>query len=127
MNPIEYRFSLDMQSTCAQKVIPMKYGDSGHKLFITLAQNGQPYIIAVGCYAVFSATKPDGNAILNHCAIADNAIEITYEITEQTTAAIGILPCEIMLYSADNRLITSPSFVIIVESKQHKDGTLASS
>lgn len=126
MNPIEYRFSLDMQSTCTQKVIPMKQGDNGQTLIVTLMQSGKPYTIADGCYAVFSTTKPDGNPILNNCAICENAIEISYEITEQTTAAVGILNCEIMLYDENSKLITSPTFVIIVESKQYKDGTLNS-
>lgn len=113
MKKSAYRISLNIQNATAQTYITAKKNDTGRQLVISLTDGGKPYEIAPDCIAVFTATKPDGNILYNACSIANNTI--LYEITEQTLIAVGLLPVEIKLYGADNMLITSPRFTIVVE------------
>ena len=76
-------------------------------------ENGNPYEISDDCYAVFTATKPDGTLLYNDCVIDDDTI--IYELTPQTTAASGVMDCEIQLYGADDALLTSPRFLVVVD------------
>lgn len=114
MERIHYRISLDMFDTVSQKTIKAKRGDTACDVNITLTENGKVYQIADGCYATFSAKKPDGNFILNSetCYIKDNTI--VYEFTEQTTVCEGIVDCEVILYGADGNQLTSPRFTLLV-------------
>ena len=93
--------------------------DSKRRLCINLVEKGRPYEISEECYAVFAAKKPDGKFIYNNCVIENN--KIIYEITEQTTIAVGEMPCEIKLYGADDALISSPRFKIIVNKPVFDD------
>lgn len=115
MKDSHYRISLDIHSTQSQVSLPVKQGDTSRKVFISLCEGGKPYQIEEDCIAVFSATKPGGEIIENHCDIADNVIE--YDITRNTSASSGIVDCEIRLYGGDGRLITSPSFTVVVYSR----------
>lgn len=103
---------LDMSNKQLQQTVAVKQYDTARTFHITLTDGGKPYVISSECYAVFTALKPDGNVILNSCSITDNTV--IYAFTAQTTAAAGIMPCEIRLYSADNALITSPKFFMRV-------------
>lgn len=114
MERLHYRISLDMFDTVSQKTLKAKRGDTACDVNITLTENGKVYKIADGCYATFSAKKPDGNFILNRetCYIKDNTI--VYEFTEQTTICEGIVDCEVILYGADGNQLTSPRFSLLV-------------
>lgn len=125
MKDSHYRISLDIHSTQSQVSLPVKQGDTSRKVFISLCEGGKPYQIEKDCFAVFSAKKPDNEEILDDCIIADNVIEYTF--TEQTTAASGMLDCEILLYGVDRGLITSPHFTIIVDARVVGDTKVKSS
>ena len=116
MERIHYRISLDMFDTVSQKVLKVKKGDTACDINITLVENGKVYQIADGCYATFSAKKPDGNFILNSesCYIKDNTI--VYDVTKQTTICEGVVDCEVILYGADGNQLTSPRFSLLVGS-----------
>lgn len=120
MNQSKFRITLDMHSTCSSVQVCMKRGDTNRRLYITLTEDGKPYVITEDCYAVFTATKPDGAVVFNECSIEGNAI--LYDVTAQTTAVIGILPCEIKLYGADDTLLTSASFSLVVEDTVYNEG-----
>lgn len=113
MNFLEHRFTLDVRRDASKVCVRVRKGDTARRLRIALVQGVVPYEIRSDCYAVFSAVKPDGNRLLNSCAIEDN--RIVYELTPQTTAVIGLVECEIRLYGADDALITSPGFDLIVD------------
>ena len=109
-----YRFSLDIHDDHSNVCLYVKKGDTNsRKLYITLMENGNPYEISDDCYAVFTATKPDGTLVYNDCVIDDDTI--IYELTPQTTAAPGVMDCEIQLYGADDALLTSPRFIVVVD------------
>lgn len=117
----KYRFSLDVHDAQSRACLDVKRGDTNSRtLYITLTEGGRPYHISEECYAVFTATKPDGNIVFNPCVIDDGTI--IYKLTPQTTAAVGILGCEIKLYGADDALITSPGFLIAVHETEYEDG-----
>lgn len=125
MNYSTYRASLDIHASGSQAVLHAKKGETKRRILITLTERGKPYLISSDCTAVFTATKPDGNIIYNGCAIDNNII--CYNFTEQTTAAEGKLYCEIRLYGADNALIISPGFDLIVDAAVYEDGDVIES
>ena len=120
MNYSDYRFTLDIQIHQAQVSVPATFGDSARKLCIGLTDGRKPYVIGEGCRAVFNAKKPDGNVIKNDCIIERNVI--LYEFTEQTTNSEGIVYCDITLYGADGKVLTSPQFTIVVDKRVVRNG-----
>lgn len=113
MEYIDHKITLDVHSTVSPVSLTMKRRETGRRLLIHLAEKGYPYHISNECYAVFTARKPDGKVIFNNCTIEDCVI--SYEVTEQTTAVVGMLYCEIQIYGAGSKLLVSPSFYLIVE------------
>jgi len=120
MNYSNYKIFLDMHDISTQTSLAAKQGDTGRRIFVTLTERGVPFIIGENCTAVFTAKKPDGNIVFNNCTIENNII--CYTFTPQTTAAAGKLDCEMRLYDAENFLITSPRFNIIVAAAVYNDG-----
>ena len=126
MNTSKYRFSLEVQESQSNVCLDVKRGDmKSRTLLITLTDGGFPYHISDECYAVFAATKPDGKKVFNDCVIEDDTI--IYELTPQTTAAAGCAECEIRLYGADDKLLTSPGFLIAVHDTTFHDGDVVES
>lgn len=113
MNYTEHKFTLDTHSTVSQVSLRVKKGDTARRLLIHLTERGYPYHISKDCYAVFTANKPDGKVVFNNCSIEDCVI--LYDFTDQTVAAAGQMECEIILYGANGKQLTSASFNIIVE------------
>lgn len=115
MKPSDYKISLDILESQSQYSLPMKKGDTKRNICITLREGAVPYEIGADCFAVFSGKKPDGKPLENNCVISGNTI--IYSITPQTTAVSGLVDCEINLYGADEGLIGSPRFSIIVDER----------
>jgi hypothetical protein len=115
-----YRFKLDMQSYISQVSIPVRQLDNAVEFRINLTDNGVPFIISNGCRAVFCARKSDMNPIMVDCMIEKNTT-IVYELTQQTTAAVGVVDCEIRLYDADEKLLTTPQFILVVSERVLRD------
>ena len=124
MKDAVYKISLDIHEHGSQTAIKAKNTDTGRKLFVSLRSGGTPYIIEDDCYAVFKATKPDGTILYNACTIENN--EIIYEFTSQTCAAVGRCRCEIALYGLDDKLITSPRFMLLVDGTIYPDDVVES-
>lgn len=116
----KYRISLDVNSTVSNVRLKCKRGDTGRSIYVALTESGYPYHITDDCYAAFTATKPDGKKVYNGCSI-DGCV-IIYELTPQTVAVPGLVKCEIKLYGANDKLITSASFLLEVYNAQVNDG-----
>lgn len=112
-----YRFTLDIQKSKSQVSIPVHYGDTGNRFYITFTDGGNPYIIPEGCRADIYIKKPEPHKpLVNACIIENNAL-IRYEFNTHTASVEGMHKCELRLYSADGRIITSPSFVMVVDQR----------
>ena len=69
-----FRFTLDVHKTQSQVSISASQYNTKRRLIIRLSDRGIPYQIGNGCFAIFSATKPDGNPLYNDCKIKGNTI-----------------------------------------------------
>jgi len=118
MNESIIHIMLDLQATSALSTVILKKGDTSKKIIVTLSDGGFPYKIA-DVSAVLSAKKPDGTILYNACSIEDN--KIVYDVTLQTTTAVGKMMCEVRLYGADNAVLTSARFQILVEDVVYDD------
>ncbi len=115
-----YKISLDIHDHGSHVSLKAKRGDTGRLLYITLMDGSKPYTITNDCYAVFTAKKADGNILYNECSIIGNTI--SYAFTPQTTSSVGKAECEIKLYGAENKLLTSASFTLFVEDSVYNEG-----
>ena len=113
MKYTEHKFTLDVNRTASQVSISVKKGDTARRLLICLTEGGYPYHLSSGCYAVFTAKKPDGHVVFNNCRIEDCVI--CYDFTEQTVPIAGLMECEIVLYGSGGEQLTCASFEIVVE------------
>ena len=116
MNSSNYRFTLDIHSRQSQVSLPVLLNDTGRTLYISLSDGGEAYTIADGCRAVFVAKKADNTTLTNDCIIENN-VTIRYDFTEQTASFVGIVNCEVRLYGVDGKLLTSPRFIMVVDSR----------
>lgn len=120
MNASIYRISLDIHEPHSNVCLDVKRGDTNRKIIISLTDGGFPYKISEECTAVLTGKKPDNKIVYNDCAIENNAI--IYELTQQASLVPGLVKCEVKLYGADGKLITSPKFSIIVDDTVYNEG-----
>lgn len=106
------RITLDVRDLEKQLSFSVKQSDSVRRIIVNLTDKGKPYLIGVGCYAVFSATTSKNTVISNGCQIKNH--EIIYDLSESDTAVVGIMDAEITLFGKDDEVITAPSFTINV-------------
>ena len=112
--------TLDIHQTGKPVTVTVKRGDTGRAIQITLTDGGFPFPFSRDCYAVFTAKKPDGTVLYNNCVIDGDTIE--YIFTSQTAAVCGIVRCEVKLYGGDDKLITSPVFLLMVQETVYNEG-----
>ena len=115
-----YKISLDIHDHGSNVILKAKKGDTGRILHITLMDDRKHYAFTNECRAVFTAKKADGNILYNECSIIGNII--VYAFTPQTTCVAGKTDCEIKLYGADNKLITTARFTLLVEDTVYNEG-----
>ena len=116
MRDSHYRITLDITKTQSQVSLPVKLGDTSRKIYISLVEGSQPYEIdGSKCSAVFHGVKSDGTKLQEYCIIEGD--KIRYDFTEQTTAAVGLVECDITLHSIETGVIASPHFNIIVDNR----------
>lgn len=133
MNYSTYRFTLDIHKTKSQVSIPVLFQDTGTQFYINLTDGGKPYHISDGCKATLYGKKPKLNpngkydTLLEECEVIDGGTRIRYEFSDQTTTQLGSVACEIRLYSADGKLLTTPAFEILVEARVIEDDEIIES
>lgn len=120
MNYSTYRFTLDLRKHKSQMSIAVFRCDTAVRLCISLTDGGNPYYINDGIRAVFYGKRADGEPLIHPCMIKEQT-EIVYDFEDTTSAIEGIVECEIRLYGSDNKLITAPRFIIVVDEKLVND------
>jgi hypothetical protein len=111
-----YKFNLDLHSSQSQVSLAVKQGDTDRSFEITLSDGGEAFILPAYCVAVLLIKKPYGRTYSSGCIIEHNSV-IKFEFDENVTTDPGINICELAVYGADNELIASPSFTMIVSER----------
>jgi hypothetical protein len=115
-----------MKRIQSQVSIPVPQNDTARRLYIRLFQNGKIFELKDGIRAVFAGEKEDGTVLYNDCLIENQSV-IRYDFTEQTTAAVGTVNCQIRVYLEDGSLLTSPSLTIVVYKNAFSEENIESS
>jgi hypothetical protein len=103
------------------------FQDTWTKLYINLTDGGKPYKLEDGCTAKFFGKKADGTALVQDCEISEDRARIIYTFSEQTASTLGTVNCELRLYSKTGLHLTSPTFLIVVESRVIDDDDIIES
>ena len=114
-----FELSLDVHGRGLQQSLAVKRGDSARALCIRLTQSGRSYEVSSDCTAVFTAKKPDETLLYNRCTLEKGTI--CYRFTGQESNVPGLVLCELRLYDPEGRLLTSPSFCLLVEDTVYDD------
>jgi hypothetical protein len=103
--------------------IPIIFGDTRIKLYISLNDGGTPYKITEGCTAQLACRQPSGNNFLHDCIIEDNRIVYIFDqpYDQRITDELGITMCDVRLKHPSGGTLTSPKFSVIVEEKVVSD------
>ena len=121
MDSVSYKISLDIKKTGTQVFLPAIRGDNKRNIVISLVEGGVPYSVRGIGEAAFTAVKPDGTTLYNACTIDTERNAIVYEFTEQTTAASGVMNCQIKLIGSSGGIISTPAFGIIVSDTLYNE------
>lgn len=125
MNSSNYRFTLDMQSNQSQVSLPVRLGDTNRRLYIILTNGGTPFILEDGFRAVLFGRKDDGKTLNNDCII-ENKSTIRYDFTPNTASKSGVVDCELRVYDAQGKLVTTPRFILVVDERVLYDDDIVS-
>lgn len=118
---ITQEITVDLDDRSPFEYVVVKQGDKNSRIVaVTLLQNKQVFAIPTGTTARIKYYKPDGNEVLNDCAISGNKILVTY--TEQMLAASGTGKGEIMLTKDSKELKSATFYTKIVSSVYKEDG-----
>ena len=127
MDSVSNKISLDIQKTGTQVFLSAIRGDTKRHIVISLVDGGAPYSVRGISEAIFTGVKADGKFLYNDCAIDQDSNTIVYEFTEQTTAASGVVNCQIKLVGADGGIISTPTFGIIVADTLYSEQPIVES
>ena len=124
---VNYQMRLDVSKPGSQGTIYVKEGDVGSReMTISLVNVAEPVTLnASTMTAAVHAIKPDNTIIYNDGEITGNTIRST--LTQQMLAVEGIVKCEIIVYSAANKVLHSPYFEVYVSDTLNMDSAVESS
>lgn len=117
MNYSTFKFALDLQVLQSQVSIPVTFGDTARKFYITLTDGGVPFELKEGFRAVLSGRKPDGNSLYNDCILDLKNSAIIYEFTEHTATAEGVTEFEVIIYAPGEKVMGTPRFIMLVDRR----------
>ena len=121
---ITQEITVDLDDRSPFEYVVVKQGDKNSRIVaVTLLKNKQVFAIPTGTTARIKYYKPDGNEVLNDCAISGNKILVTY--TEQMLAASGTGKGEIMLTKDSKELKSATFYTKIVSSVYKEDGFIS--
>ena len=119
------QITVDLVGDMLFEYITAVQGDTARAVIITVLSNSQPYTPPEGARAVIRCRKPDGNPVFDDAVINEDGT-ITAPLTAQMLAAAGNCRCEVALYSADEKVLTTAPFIVKVMPKTVLDNEVAS-
>ena len=119
--------TLDLNSNTAYTTVGAKQGDvDTRKINVHITKDGVKYTIPNNTTAQFRLRKPDGKAVVNSATItATDTVQIT--LTAQALAAPGRGYADVILRDANNTILSTVSFILIIMSAPDVAGQIASS
>lgn len=107
--------TLDLNTNTSYFVVGAKQGDVNSRLIkVNITENGQDYIIPAKSTAYFRLKKPDGKAVLNEASIDYTTNSITIVLTNQALAVPGRGYADIILYSQNQEILSTVSFILLI-------------
>ena len=127
MNYSTYRFTLDLHTTKSQLCLHIPQYSTAVQFYINLTDGGKPYSIIPGVTAKLFGKKADGFAIISDCTVEGD--RILYRFSEQTASCLGLVNCEIRLYSEDEEPLSliSPKFDLLITERAVNDSDVIDS
>lgn len=124
----EHRIVLDLHEYDSQANINITQYDTNRVFYFIISDDGKPFDLS-GCFCELKAKKPDGTILYNNCTVANNMI--TYQLTAATSAAVGIVECELIIQRAgvstvDIPRVATPRFTVTVNESVYNDGEITS-
>lgn len=125
MQKVIHKLSLDIMKTDPQQETTLRQGEGlSHEFHISFKQGGKPYVIEKGCSVILRAVKPDMTKVFNYCEVEDGIA--VYTVTNQTTAASGMIDAQVEIVGPEGEVLYSPAFEIYVEKTVDTDGAMES-
>lgn len=107
-----YRITLDLHDRRPLVTLRMTSGDTARRIYVSFADGTVPYVLSPDISARLCAVKPSGLQIFNTMTVEDGTAY--YDVTAATLAESGTVECQVRLYDAENRLMSSPRFMLEV-------------
>lgn len=107
-----YRITLDLHDRRPLVTLRMTSGDTARRIYVSFADGTVPYVLTQDISARLCAVKPSGAKIFNTMTVEDGTAY--YDVTAATISETGTVECQVRLYDAENRLMSSPRFMIEV-------------
>lgn len=116
MNPIYSHIFLDLQHKTIEAVNLKQYDYESRYIRFHITDNGNPYTLTADMQANIKIHKPDGTKVVHFGTVDAANNYITIEVTNQMTAAYGVLSADITLFTTDNVISTMPFHLNIERS-----------
>jgi len=106
----------------------LQTGDNGLRVFeFSFSERGKPFPLPDGCIATLFARLPGGSTIYDLCTVDGDSV--IYELCGGTdapslTSESGRVNCEIRITDSEGKVITSPSFSVIVDGVLQDDDAI---
>lgn len=105
--------TLDLNSKNTYTVVGAKQGDSNSRVLnIYITEDGTPYDLSQASTAYFRLKKPDNTSVMNSVDIMlpDNYLRLV--LTPAALAAAGRGYADVVLYDAEQRIMSSVAFIL---------------
>lgn len=125
--------TLDISPEEHWKYVHVKQGDNLlRKIAISLTSDGATYDPGIVDHAWFRIEKPDGKAVILQSNGTSPKVTVsnnvyTIALTQQSLVAAGRAICDLVLFDANDGIISSVSFYMMIEAAPNTSHILASS
>ena len=116
--------NLSMVPGAVNPVIHVSQYDSDEDALVFNLYAGAAFVLPVGSAAVINGTKPDGYGF-TYNATSQSGNTVTFDVTQQMTAVVGEVRCELRISDSDN-VVGTQNFTLMVEQAALDQNTVIS-